>query len=59
MLLVFLAILGGMALFGFLGIIYGPLIATAFLTLSSLYLKVYGVVLVDVGKQEVRGNDEA
>jgi predicted PurR-regulated permease PerM len=41
MLLVFLAILGGMALFGFLGIIYGPLIATAFLTLSELYLTVY------------------
>jgi len=40
-LLVFLAILGGMALFGFLGIIYGPLIATAFLTLSELYLTVY------------------
>ncbi|MFZ5799392.1 MAG: AI-2E family transporter [Desulfobulbaceae bacterium] len=40
-LLVFLAILGGMALFGFLGIIYGPLIATAFLTLSDLYLTVY------------------
>lgn len=41
MLLVFLAILGGMALFGFLGIIYGPLIATAFLTLSDLYMTVY------------------
>ena len=44
MLLVFLAILGGMALFGFLGIIYGPLIATAFLTLSELYLTVYRTV---------------
>lgn len=41
MLLVFLSILGGMALFGFLGIVYGPLIATAFLTLSELYLNEY------------------
>jgi predicted PurR-regulated permease PerM len=40
-LLVFLAILGGMAMFGVLGIIYGPLIVTAFLTLSEIYLKEY------------------
>lgn len=40
-LLVFLAILGGLASFGVLGIIYGPLIATAFLTLSEIYLEVY------------------
>lgn len=40
-LLVFLAILGGMAVFGVLGIIYGPLIVTAFLTLSGLYMNVY------------------
>jgi predicted PurR-regulated permease PerM len=40
-LLVFLAIVGGMAMFGALGIIYGPLIATAFLTLSEIYLKEY------------------
>ncbi|CAK8722183.1 AI-2E family transporter [Candidatus Electrothrix laxa] len=38
-LLVFLAILGGMSLFGVLGIIYGPLIVTAFQTLSDIYLK--------------------
>ena len=43
-LLVFLAIIGGMAMFGFLGIIYGPLIATGFLTLSSLYVNVYRTV---------------
>ena len=36
-LLVFLAILGGLKLFGFLGIIYGPLIVTAFLTLADIY----------------------
>lgn len=40
-LLVFLAIVGGMAMFGVLGIIYGPLIVTAFLTLTDIYLKEY------------------
>ena len=40
-LLVFLAIIGGMSMFGVLGIIYGPLIVTAFLTLSDIYLKEY------------------
>lgn len=36
-LLVFFAIIGGLKLFGILGIIYGPLIVTAFLTLSDIY----------------------
>lgn len=40
-LLVFLAIIGGMGVFGVLGIIYGPLIVTIFLTLTELYLKEY------------------
>jgi predicted PurR-regulated permease PerM len=40
-LLVFLSILGGMMVYGILGIIYGPLTITAFLTLSELYLKKY------------------
>ncbi len=40
-LLVFLAIIGGMSLFGVLGIIYGPLIVTAFLTLSEIYINEY------------------
>ncbi len=40
-LLVLLAILGGLAVYGILGIIYGPLIVTAFLTLSDIYLKNY------------------
>lgn len=44
-LLVFLAILGGMAMFGVLGIIYGPLIVTAFMTLSEIYLKEYWPLL--------------
>lgn len=40
-LLVFLGIMGGLSVFGFLGIIYGPLIITAFLTLSELYSSQY------------------
>ncbi len=36
-LMVFLAIIGGLKIFGILGIIYGPLIATAFLTLTDIY----------------------
>ena len=40
-LLVFLSIIGGLSVYGVLGIIYGPLIVTAFLTLSDIYLKKY------------------
>lgn len=40
-LLVFLSIIGGLSAFGFLGIIYGPLIITAFLTLADIYLSSY------------------
>ena len=36
-LLVFIGIIGGMNLFGILGIIYGPLIITVFLTLAEIY----------------------
>ena len=36
-LLVFVGILGGLKLFGILGIIYGPLIMTVFLTLAEIY----------------------
>lgn len=36
-LLVFIGILGGIKLFGILGIIYGPLIITIFLTLAEIY----------------------
>ncbi len=51
-LLVFLAILGGMAMFGVLGIIYGPLIVTAFLTLSDIYLKEYRYQEPEIRSQE-------
>ncbi len=40
-LLVFLTIIGGLKLFGILGIIYGPLIVTAFLTLTEIYHSSY------------------
>ena len=40
-LLVFLSILGGLQVFGFLGIIYGPLIVTGFLTLAEIYMVNY------------------
>jgi len=40
-LLVFLSIIGGLKLFGILGIIYGPLIVTAFLTLTDIYKTSY------------------
>ena len=40
-LLVFLSIIGGLKLFGILGIIYGPLIITAFLTLTDIYYASY------------------
>ncbi|MCX5869753.1 MAG: AI-2E family transporter [Deltaproteobacteria bacterium] len=40
-LLVFLSLMGGITVYGVLGIIYGPLIVTAFLTLSDIYLTRY------------------
>ena len=40
-LLVFFSIIGGLKLFGILGIIYGPLVATAFLTLTDIYYTSY------------------
>jgi len=36
-LLIFFAIIGGLKLFGILGIIYGPLVVTTFLTLADIY----------------------
>lgn len=40
-LLVLLSIIGGMSLFGIMGIIYGPLAVTAFLTLADMYFQEY------------------
>jgi predicted PurR-regulated permease PerM len=36
-LLIFLSVIGGLAMFGLLGILYGPLLVTLFLTLAQLY----------------------
>ncbi len=49
-LLVFLAILGGLQLFGFLGIIYGPLIITVFLTMSDIYISNYNRYVTSDGE---------
>ena len=40
-LLAFLGMIGGLSAFGLLGIIYGPLIITAFQTLAEFYLSSY------------------
>jgi len=40
-LLVFLSILGGLSVYGVLGIIYGPLIVTAFLSFADIYRENY------------------
>lgn len=40
-LIVFFSIIGGLKMFGILGIIYGPLVATAFLTLTDIYYASY------------------
>ncbi|MDO9565408.1 MAG: AI-2E family transporter [Candidatus Desulfaltia sp.] len=44
-LLVFFSIIGGLKLFGILGIIYGPLVITAFLTLTDIYNASYRKML--------------
>ena len=44
-LLVFFSIIGGLKLFGILGIIYGPLVITAFLTLTDIYHKSYQTMI--------------
>ena len=40
-LLVLLSIIGGMSVFGLMGIIYGPLAVAAFLTLTDIYFREY------------------
>ncbi|WP_028314017.1 AI-2E family transporter [Desulfatibacillum aliphaticivorans] len=44
-LLVFLAIMGGLKIFGILGVIYGPLIVTFFLTLADIYRASYKAIV--------------
>lgn len=49
-LLIFLSVLGGLALFGVLGLVYGPLIVALFMTLSTLYHQRYKGVLLRPGR---------
>ena len=51
-LLVFFSIIGGLNLFGILGIIYGPLIVTGFLTLADIYRANYQRLVEDKALQE-------
>lgn len=60
-LIVFFAIIGGLKTYGLLGIIYGPLIATLFLTLADIYFSSFQS-MVEPGKmqeekQRLGGND--
>jgi len=48
-LLIFLAIIGGLQFFGILGIIYGPLVVTAFLTLTDIYRTNYQKIIESGG----------
>ena len=51
-LLVFFSIIGGLKLFGILGIIYGPLVTTAFLTLTDIYYTNYQKLVEPVKTQD-------
>jgi predicted PurR-regulated permease PerM len=51
-LLVFLSIIGGLQVFGILGIIYGPLVTTAFLTLTDIYYTNYQNMVDPCNHQE-------
>ncbi len=44
-LIVFFAIIGGLKAYGLLGIIYGPLIATFFLTLADIYFSSFQILV--------------
>jgi len=52
-LLVFFSIIGGLKLFGILGIIYGPLVTTAFLTLTDIYYTNYQKLVEPVKNKDV------
>ncbi|MFW8602151.1 AI-2E family transporter [Desulfobacterota bacterium M19] len=51
-LLVFLSLIGGLSVFGVLGIIYGPLIITAFLTMADIYTKNYDSFVKGTGRDD-------
>ncbi len=52
-LVVFFAIIGGLQIYGILGIIYGPLVVTMFLTLADIYFAKFQAI---VEPDRVKGN---
>ncbi len=44
-LIIFFAVLGGLKIYGILGIIYGPLVATLFLTLADIYFANFQILI--------------
>lgn len=57
-LLVFLSIIGGLYMFGILGIIYGPLIVTFFLTLTDIYNTNYRMLIESEGDSIGRNDND-
>ena len=57
-LLVFLSIVGGLYMFGILGIIYGPLIVTFFLTLTDIYNTNYRILVESNYKKNDKHYDD-
>nr|WP_320010800.1 AI-2E family transporter [uncultured Desulfobulbus sp.] len=58
-LLVLLSIIGGLSVCGLMGIIYGPLALTAFLTLSDMYFNEYQPYFEHLDRCPAIGDDEA
>ena len=56
-LLVFFGIIGGIKLFGILGLIYGPLIITTFLTLAEIYRLEYRENILQLQNQPCPGGE--
>ena len=54
---VFLSVFSGIALFGFMGVVYGPLIMILFSTTLEVYLKYYRVETPDTVIESVGGSD--
>ena len=57
-LIVFFAIIGGLQVYGLMGIIYGPLIATLFLTLSDIYFSSFQSMVEPVKEKKVNSFSE-
>mgnify|MGYP006291725283 FL=1 len=57
-LIVFFAIIGGLQVYGLMGIIYGPLIATLFLTLSDIYFSSFQFMVEPAKAKKVNSFSE-